>query len=243
MNTRMQRNDTLRGALSAVLLSCALGIVSPLAFSQEQGRRTQPEAKVAEPAAATVRKLVVAPPSASIPDRETLIRTLMPYSAPPESLVVVLPDGTSGLVRNLEWAQPQGNPANQKQKPGMRYCDCGGNMGRHLCPDSWTCADCCALIKKVLYDTRMFPKDRQQELDEVLSEAGLKRATARRQRPLLPINFFSSDPSPDQTITCMAKDAQGNCTHWRICMKLDSGIERCWDVIKDPLLGWAVAWK
>jgi hypothetical protein len=51
------------------------------------------------------------------------------------------------------------------------------------------------------------------------------------------------NPQPDQTISCMQKDAQGNCIHWRICGTTTSGAYRCYDVVKDPASGWVVTWK
>ncbi|MGY2754027.1 hypothetical protein ACVW0Q_002075 [Thermostichus sp. MS-CIW-21] len=49
---------------------------------------------------------------------------------------------------------------------------------------------------------------------------------------------------PAQTITCMRRDAQGNCNWWRICGSLGpNGAYRCYDIMDlGPGIGWQVAW-
>jgi len=49
---------------------------------------------------------------------------------------------------------------------------------------------------------------------------------------------------PAQTITCMRRDAKGNCNWWRICGSLGpNGAYRCYDIIDlGPGIGWQVAW-
>jgi hypothetical protein len=56
-----------------------------------------------------------------------------------------------------------------------------------------------------------------------------------------PIKFGDQ---PAQTITCMRRDAKGNCNWWRICGSLGpNGAYRCYDIIDfGPGIGWQVAW-
>jgi len=56
-----------------------------------------------------------------------------------------------------------------------------------------------------------------------------------------PIKFGDQ---PAQTITCMRRDAKGNCNWWRICGSLGpNGAYRCYDIMDlGPGIGWQVAW-
>jgi len=49
---------------------------------------------------------------------------------------------------------------------------------------------------------------------------------------------------PAQTITCMRRDAKGNCNWWRICGSLGpNGAYRCYDIMDlGPGIGWQVVW-
>lgn len=77
----------------------------------------------------------------------------------------------------------------------------------------------------------------------MLARAGLKRAAGQRRPYALDLVLFGSAPQPEQYISCMEKDKQGNCTHWRICGTTNSGVYRCYDVVKDPVFGWVVTWE
>jgi hypothetical protein len=50
-------------------------------------------------------------------------------------------------IRESEAATPDCGTAKQTPK-GIKWCNCGGNLGSHMCPESWSCADCCDVIKK-----------------------------------------------------------------------------------------------
>jgi len=215
-------------------------------------------------------RIVIAPVTISIPDESALISVLRPFSTPPDPLSIVFEDGRVILVRGIDWqTAPASGTANRPPK-GIKWCDCGGNLGRHMCPESWSCADCCEVIKKafeartllphgrdygpvLIFDAkqkqgrfldpteRMF-KEELSKIDGILSQAGLQRVSGRKKSYPIELVLLGAEPHPEQTITCMAKDAQGNCTHWRICGTTVSGVYKCYDVVKDPLLGWVVTW-
>jgi hypothetical protein len=198
------------------------------------------------------KQLHLAPPDLSIPDESTLIQILAPYSPPPDSMIVVLKSGKAVVLNGLEWATTEISPPNLKQKPGIKWCSC--KSGNHMCPESWTCSDCCALLDKIFLEYRVIPKynelpkDMQAEVDSTLLEANLKLPEMhfylnKKQKKLYEVDMKLINPQPDQTISCMQKDAQGNCTHWRICGTTTSGAYRCYDVVKDPAFGWVVTWN
>jgi hypothetical protein len=85
-------------------------------------------------------------------------------------------------------------------------------------------------------------KEELSKIDGILSQAGLQRVSGRKKSYPIELVLLGAEPHPEQTITCMAKDAQGNCTHWRICGTTVSGVYKCYDVVKDPLFGWVVTW-
>jgi hypothetical protein len=191
-------------------------------------------------------------PDVPIPDESTLIQILAPYSPPPDSMVVVLKSGKAVVLNGLAWATTEISPSNLKQKPGIKWCSC--KSGNHMCPESWTCSDCCALLDKIFLEYRVIPKynelpkDMQAEVDSTLLEANLKLPEMhfylnKKHKKLYEVDMKLINPQPDQTISCMQKDAEGNCTHWRICGTTTSGAYRCYDVVKDPAFGWVVTWN
>ncbi len=243
MTSTTSKSHIFVGVLRVFLTLCASGmLLFQAAFSQEQQRTPQSKGL---PVTSVSNRLVIAPATASIPDASALIQALLPHSVPPESLVVVLHDKTGVRVRNLEWDSHYMQLSAAKQLPkGIKWCDCGSSLGRHLCPESWSCADCCSVIKKA-FESRTLSPEQSSEIDAILREVGLQRVSNddnKKKTYPIAFNLFGADPKPEQTITCMNKDAKGNCTHWRICGTTTSGTYRCYDVVKDPVFGWVVTW-
>ena len=245
----------------------------PLDQEQELGGKAK--GKVRKSEEATPHRIVIAPVTNSIPDESALINVLRPFSTPPDPLSIVFEDGRVIFVRGIDWQTAPASGTAKTTATGIKWCDCGGKLGKHMCPESWSCADCCALIKKVFegkaFEARtLLPRDRDygpvlvfeakqkqgrfldptermfkeelSKIDGILSQVGLQRVSGRKKSYPIELVLLGAEPRPEQTITCMAKDAQGNCTHWRICGTTVSGVYKCYDVVKDPLLGWVVTW-
>jgi hypothetical protein len=225
---RLMANKTLTdhkvfGAARDFLVLCAVVMFLSLStLAQDQGRRSKPEAKAMEQEPTKTKRTVIAPATVSIPDQAALIRALLPYSVPPEAVVVVLRDGTAVRVENLDWIRPA-TPSEG------RICVCPKGGGR-ICPGTISCADCCRVI--VHQEVESLLPDRMSEVDEALRQAGLKRVTNRKRTYPVNLVLFGDDPKPDQYITCMNRNAAGDCTHWRICRKADSGESKCYDVVR-----------
>jgi hypothetical protein len=188
-------------------------------------------------------RIVIAPVTISIPDESALINVLRPFSTPPKSILVFLEDGTGVMVGNLEWIEnnqyePQNRPSvclcdNRR----VIFCDWRG-CGTRLCASK-----CHGDVTIISEPIRKLPPTNSAEVISILRSAGLQFSSGKRKKAYpIEIVLYDGGSQPEQTITCMAKDAQGNCTHWRICGTTVSGVYKCYDVVKDPLLGWVVTW-
>lgn len=175
-----------------------------------------------------------------IPDAASLVRVLTPYTKPPEQLWVVLPDQTAVLVSSVEWASAGGEATD------YRICGCSKESGggSALCPADVTCDLCCKVERRpAVADLRTASPAGAAQADSVLTRAGLRRASGRPKSYPLDLVLVTQEGPPQQTISCMEKDSQGNCTHWRICGTTTGGAYRCYDVVKDPAFGWVVTWQ
>jgi hypothetical protein len=76
--------------------------------------------------------------------------------------------------------------------------------------------------------------------EPIKDERALQRTLQNRA---LDVSIELGD-QPAQKITCMRRDAQGNCNWWRICGNLGpKGEYSCYDIINfGPGIGWQVAW-
>ncbi|MCX7603923.1 MAG: hypothetical protein N2036_07595 [Bryobacteraceae bacterium] len=213
------------------LLLCAAMLIIPLAAEAQEpaaGRRPAPQ-----PA---TRRTVIAPPSASLADPSAVLRAVLPYTPPPPRLAVVARDGVAVEASPLEWL-PAG------EMPGtleLRFCKCPNEW--RLCP-AWPCADCCRVIVRKLEDGNTSRASASTEPDQLLARAGLRRARGAVPRPVVEIPVYEWGGQPQQYISCIQKDSNGNCIHWRICGTTTSGVYRCYDVVKDPVFGWVVTWE
>jgi len=197
----------------------------------------------------TGRRLLTLP-DVPIPDESTLIELLKPYSRPPDSLIVVLENGKAVMVNNLEWATTEISPSNQKQKPGIKWCEC--KSGRHMCPESWSCADCCALLDKIFGPNSPYrvipryedlPKDVQAEVDKTLLEANLKvggqytNKSKQSEARVIDVDLINPE-SQRMTVVCWVGPSY-NCQVWRVCYDLPNGNTRCIFVVRSGN-GWDV---
>jgi hypothetical protein len=64
-------------------------------------------------------------------------------------------------IRESEEATPDYGTAKKTPK-GIKWCNCGGNLGSHMCPESWSCADCCEVIKKAFESRTLPPRDKDK---------------------------------------------------------------------------------
>jgi hypothetical protein len=77
--------------------------------------------------------------------------------------------------------------------------------------------------------------------NEPIKDEGTLRAALQKRTIAGPIKF---ENQPDQRITCMRRNANGDCDWWRICGNLGpNGEYRCYDIMYlGPGIGWQVAW-
>jgi hypothetical protein len=120
-----------------------------------QGKR-----QVGKSEEATPHRIVIAPVTISIPDESALINALRPFSTPPDPLSIVFEDGRVILVRGIDWQTAPASGTAKTPPNGIKWCNCGGDLRRHMCPESWSCADCCAVIKKAFEARTLLPRDR-----------------------------------------------------------------------------------
>jgi hypothetical protein len=236
----------------------------PLDQEQELGGKAK--GKVRKSEEATPHRIVIAPVTISIPDESALINVLRPFSTPPDPLSIVFEDGRVMFVHGIDWqTAPASATANTK---GARWCKCEG--GREVfCPKGWACGDCCDVVLKAFEARTLLPRDRDcgpvlifdakqkqgrfldptermfkeelSKIDGILSQAGLQRVSGRKKSYPIELVLLGAEPRPEQLIVCMARDAQGNCIHWRFCGETSSGV-KCYDVVKDPVKGWVATW-
>jgi hypothetical protein len=190
---------------------------------------------------------IIAPPTISIPDEGTLIRTLLPYSTPPDSVTVILNDETAVTVENLEWIE---NPGTGTMLYRLCMCTCmPGKTYTCAAPDKMTYEQCCDRCCKMRLEgpqPEPMPYDRVSgprlaEVEASLAQVGLKRASGPKKKYPIDLNLIEVEQNPQQYISCLRRDANGNCTWWRVC-----GVEKtwlftlCYDIILTPY-GWGVA--
>jgi hypothetical protein len=77
--------------------------------------------------------------------------------------------------------------------------------------------------------------------NEPIKDEGTLRAALQKRAIAGPIKF---ENQPDQRITCMRRNANGDCDWWPICGNLGpNGEYRCYDIMYlGPGIGWQVAW-
>jgi hypothetical protein len=194
----------------------------PLDQEQELGGKAKGKVRKSEEAAP--RRVVIGPVTISIPDESALINVLRPFSTPPDPLSIVFEDGRVVLVHGIEWQTAPASGTAKTALKGIKWCDCGGKLGRHMCPESWSCADCCEVIKKAFEARTLLPRDGDygpvlvfdakqtqgrfldptermfkeelSKIDGILSQAGLQRVSGRKKATRS--NLFSSGLSPAQ---------------------------------------------
>jgi hypothetical protein len=270
MTDKTKINRKFLGTIRVLLTLCVGMLLLQSAFSQEQELGGKAKGKVRKSEEATPHRIVIAPVTISIPDESALINVLRSFSTPPDPLSIVFEDGRVMFVRGIDWQTAPDSSTAKTLPKGIKWCNCGGSLGRQMCPERWSCVDCCEVIKKAFEARTLLPRDRDygpvlvfdakqkqgrfldptermfkeelSKIDGILSQAGLQRVSGRKKSYPIELVLLGAEPRPEQTITCMAKDAQGNCTHWRICGTTVSGVYKCYDVVKDPLLGWVVTW-
>jgi hypothetical protein len=114
--------------------------------------------------------------------------------------------------------------------------------GRQVfCPQGWSCGDYCDVVLKAFEARTLLPRDRDygpvlvfevkqkqgrfldpterilkeelSKIDGILSNAGLQQVSGRKKDYPIKLVLLGAEPRQEQTITCIAKDVQSNCTH------------------------------
>lgn len=88
----------------------------------------------------------------------------------------------------------------------------------------------------------MAPPTRGAQAEAALATAGLRRISGRPGGYPLGLVIFDPAEEPQQTITCVQRDSQCNCTQWKICGTTNGETYRCYDLMKDPAFSWIVTW-
>ncbi len=241
--------------ISIYLITVAAGLFSIAPFipgvAQRPARNPQAAKREQEALRGIEKKdirrgLVIAAATVSIPNEQTLVRTLLPHSTPPDSVVVILNDETAVAVENLEWIE---NPGTGSMLYRLCMCTCiRGKPFTCAAPDKMTYEQCCDRCCRMRLEGpqpqpyERLSGNRTAEVEASLAQVGLKRASGQKKTYPIDLPLFGSNPNPQQTITCLQKDEQGNCIRWRICGTTTSGVYKCYEIVKDPAFGWVVTW-